>query len=296
MYNQPFQKFYLQSKVIRIILVFVVFSLVLLSCQKGSDKNPAGPDKNNDELVINDQTVSIESDDFSSDLVTMDDNQLLVKGNSSFVGNLKEGSIIVSDYGEGIFRYVEHMDTIGGNVVIDTRPAKLDEVILQGAIEYKATITPDMLQGFSASDTSIHFSKMGDGTVTVSFGNWKVGARNDISIDASTDFSSPVVTFNMIFNNGIQYVEAILEINNTTIVNTEVTKGIVGGWVLKPEWAKFNLPRIPTPVPLLWITPRLQFYVGVDVSINGSFEYTITAETNVQAGILYEDNHISTIS
>ena len=44
-------------------------------------------------------------------------------------------------------------------IVLTTRTARLDEVILQGEITFKAAMTPELMKGFSSSDSGVTMSK-----------------------------------------------------------------------------------------------------------------------------------------
>ena len=284
------------SQKIQVFLFSALGIFIAMSgCQKFEHTNPVDPEYNGQETVINEQTVSLDSATFISNINSINGDSISVKNLAAF-GDIREGSIIISDYGDGVCKYVLDIQEINNDHVLVTRTARLDEVILNGRIEYKAKATPALLNDFSASDSAVTFHKSLNGNTTVTFGNWRTGGNQEISVDAETVFGPPEITFILELHYGTVYLEASILIDNTTTVTTEVMKSVSGGWSWQPKWATFTLAHIETGVPFLWIDARLQFYLGVEANINGAMKNSVTANTNILAGITYSNGTQGAVS
>jgi hypothetical protein len=273
-----------------------IFLILFLCINCGKDDTIVSPTA--PELIINEKVTSQDSLTFKASINAISDSSLTVKKGSALSKDITEGSIIISDYGEGICRYVESITETADALILSTRIARLDEVIKQGRIEYTATLTPELMkQAYNCDD---RFT-IQNGKFVINFGNFKLSAN--FSLEIKTTFDPPTIVFILEIKDGTTYLEASILINNTTSAITEITS-ITGTYERVIKWppkgkeeekssCTIPLPKIPTGVAFLWITPKLQFAIGVDASFNFEVSYETIVNTRVMAGVKYSNKRLT---
>ena len=144
-------------------IAIVISFLFVVFCTNHDNSNPLDPEYDGSApTIINKNTISIDSTTFKASIIDISDNILTLKKSSTLSLSIKRGCIIVSDYGDGVCRYVLNVQESGDALKLSTRVARLDEVIIKGKIDYKAIITPELMKKFSASDSIIPASQSRD--------------------------------------------------------------------------------------------------------------------------------------
>lgn len=277
------------------LLLVVISTMVLMNCTEREHTNPLHPDFKgtaSGDVIINENIVSYDSTSFKESITEITDRSISIKKNSQLSKNIENGSIIISDYDKGVSRYVVNIQDGGNAIILETRTARLDEIILKGRYTYKAIIQPDMFLDFEPSNKNVSLMKSTEGKTKIDFGSWNVGGTDDILINTEIDFGAPEVTFIIEFDYGTTYLEASLNLECTSSIKTEAKSNVYGGWQHTPPWAKISLPPIPIGsalgIPFLDIYPQLDFSLGVKASLKEAIKTEIVANTSVLAGIKYE--------
>jgi len=263
------------------IQLALIFSLLFFnSC---NEEQPVEPDPTPPiETIIADNTAQADSNSFKTGLVSIDSAQIVYSSSNSFTQTLVVGGFIVSDYGEGILRKIETIQTQGGQVVVGTRQARLDEVIIRGRIEFSGPINPEemILESTSQDDFIIEKTKT---DLFVSFPNVTFSGSQNLEINASTKFSNPNLTFILEFDNGVTVFETYLEVTNESSIEVITTSSVNVSGSYMPPWAQFVFPPIPTPI-LVPVIPKLQFGVGGEIGIEQITTSKLSCVTTTKTG------------
>jgi uncharacterized protein (TIGR02145 family) len=244
------------------LLVFISFIILLQSCKK--DVNPITPPE--PDTILAENTIQVSTDEFTSSLISIDSNKVVLNPTSNLANEIKIGGFLVSEYGEGVLRKIINKQTINNQVTLTTRQARLDEVILKGRIYYSGPVDPQSFTLEAASDTSIKIMKTST-DLTVTFQGVRFGGNSNLDINAGTIFKNPKLVFDVEFDNGIKKFESYLEVTNESYIQVNTSNnGIIIGGSFIPPWARFILPPILTPIGIP-IFPKLQFGIGGDINI-----------------------------
>ena len=123
-------------------LSFIFFiSLIIFFQSCSEEENPVEP-PNGNEVIIPETTKSIDSTDYSSNLVNISNDSLTFTFESGFNTkyNPAVSDILVIENGEGLLRKITDIQSSGSQTVITTRQATLEEAIEQGDISLKQNL------------------------------------------------------------------------------------------------------------------------------------------------------------
>ncbi|MCH7772029.1 MAG: hypothetical protein IIA49_13605, partial [Bacteroidetes bacterium] len=195
------------------ILIAVIFSLLLfISC---TEDQPVEPEPTLEETIIAENTAQVDSVSFKTDLVSVDSAQIIYSSSNSFTQSLVVGGFIVSDYGEGILRKIESIQTQGSQVVVGTRQARLDEVLIKGKIEFEGQVPLEGIRIGNNGNKNVSF-KIYDDAIIIAIEDYKPLGNDNIIINAGTSFPAPIIKFYLEIDHGIVDFESSIEIQQDT--------------------------------------------------------------------------------
>lgn len=263
----------------KIFYISLCIVLIIIGCEE--ENNPVVPDPS-PQFVLAENTVQSDSNNFKSDLLSLDSAQIVFNTSSNFAQSLKTNGFIVSDYGKGILRKIESIQIQGSQMIVKTRQARLDEVILEGTIEFSGPINPQEMKLISTSHNNFIIEKT-QVDLFVSFNDITLSGASNLKINASTKFSNPNLTFIIKFKKGVTTFQSYLEVTNESSIKINTTGNVSVSGEYIPPWAEFWLPPIPTPL-IVPVIPKVVFGIGGDVNIEGISTNELTLTTNTKAG------------
>lgn len=283
------------KKKLLLILCSLILSFLIFSCD---EEKPVEPTPTPPETIIADNTAQVDSNNFKMGLVSIDSAQIVYSSSNSFTQTLVVGGYIVSDFGGGILRKIESIQTQGSEVIIGTRHARLDEVILKGTIDFRGTLSPEGMIIVGGSHKNVKLNKK-NGEITIPFRGVDFGV-SDLEINSETSFDPPEFIFRIVLNWGIESFEAGVVISNDSYVEINSTGFVNVTGHYSPPWAQIAFyPGIPTPIPLLHIVPKIKVVFGGEVRFEVASVNRVDASTTISGGITYENgmwNNYSTLN
>ena len=121
------------------LLTFILFVIFFQSCS--DEENPVEPPDGN-VVKIPETTKSVDSTDYSSNLVNISNDSLTFTFQSGFdtIYNPAVNDILVIENGAGLLRKITDIDSLGSTVVLSTQQATLEEAIEEGNISLKQNL------------------------------------------------------------------------------------------------------------------------------------------------------------
>jgi len=121
------------------VIVFTSFGLFFQSCS--DEENPVET-PNENEVRIPETTKSIDSTDYSSNLINISEDSLTFTFQSDFTTKYKTSvnDVLVIANGSGLLRKITDIDSLGNGIVLSTQQATLEDAIEDGNISLKQNL------------------------------------------------------------------------------------------------------------------------------------------------------------
>lgn len=276
------------------IFFLLLIAIVLLNSCKKNDSNPINPAFTEVKIA---ETAVIANTNTVYNLISADSSSLIFNKNASQIQDLKVGSILIVDKGEGFLRKVFAIEQQGSNYKVITENAKLEDVIISGDFEKELILEPGNLNKCQFSNYKIKLEKTND-QFLISFNNLVVGAENGTSviINGQTQFSAPKINIKASYKNGLDALNVTLEINSNTKFALKTDGKMIGGYKITPPWGEFTFTPIlffVGTVPIK-ITPKIKLVFGANVSLDGKVDYNFDSDTKFIGSLIYRNKDLST--
>ena len=129
-------------KKLRSFLALITFISVVIFFQScGEEENPVEP-PNGNQVKIPETTKSVDSTDYSSNLISISYDSLTFTFQSGFTSEYKPAvnDVLVIPNGSGLLRKITDIDSSGSTVVLTTQQATLEDAIEEGNISLKQNL------------------------------------------------------------------------------------------------------------------------------------------------------------
>jgi len=129
-------------KKLRSFLTLITFISVVIFFQScGEEENPVEP-PNGNQVKIPETTKSVDSTDYSSNLISISYDSLTFTFQSGFTSEYKPAvnDVLVIPNGSGLLRKITDIDSSGSTVVLTTQQATLEDAIEEGNISLKQNL------------------------------------------------------------------------------------------------------------------------------------------------------------
>jgi Tol biopolymer transport system component len=222
--------------------------------------------------------------------------------------SLTVGDVIVSDVSanapNGFLRKVLSVSNSGGQVLVTTEQATLEDAIQQGELHVSQTLSPtDVMGGIAAEGVTLKetpegefFIELNDAVLYDDDGDPgttgdQIRADGSITLDPSYEFDFVVHDWQLrelLFTSSVEQTSEL-----------EITAYLfeVG---LDKEKVLATYPFTPIVFWVGWlpvvIQPQLDVVVGVDGSVHAGLATSVTQQATLTAGVTYEDGTWGTIS
>lgn len=249
--------------------------------------NPLPPETTAELLSVSPDGVTYTFDTMTSALAAVAPGEIIVAVPSTAAPN-------------GFLRRVTAINTTGGDVVVQTQPATLEDAIQQGEVIFSRRLTSEglaaqdlapgvTLQPSSAmSPQAAFYLEINDVVIHDDDGN--PGTTNDqVVANGSIEFE-PTLNFSLLIRQGaIEYLQFTVDARETADLEIEARLAAAG---LKKEKLLGDPIHLQTfvvwvgPVPIVF-APVLTFQIGIDGSVHVGVTTGVTQELTASAGVRY---------
>ncbi len=269
---------------ITILAISIITFLFLSSCW---EEKPVEPKPEPiPETIIAENIAQADSNSFKTGLVSIDSAQIIYSSSNSFTQSLVVGGFIVSDYREGILRKIESVQSQGNQVIVVTRQARLDEVILKGKIEFDGQVPLDGIKLGNSTDKNVTY-KISDENIIIAIEDFKPLGNNDIIINAGTSFPAPRIKFRWENDYGVEVFKSTIDIQQDTYLDVKTATGVSWNFETDPPGTPITLLVIPTGILFIDIYVKARFTLTGELSLITESISKVTANTQIEAGFGY---------
>jgi len=272
------------------VIVLVMLLLILTTCKKKAEDPPP----TNDSFVIAPTAKFIVDNDWQSMVKSIDstnytltfDNVLLSKY------SLAQGDLMVSSVGNGLLRKIESITQSGTNVQIQTSQATLVDLIKQGDIDFKTSLSISRIKSIQYNYPGIYLDTVIDKSTDGTLFNWDIDTEIAPQIRLQGSFQ---YTSDFIFQIQIEILEGLKKVKFGFEGTEEFNLAMVAG-------KQFNFSKqltlatvyflpifIPIPVPpfTIVVAPVLDIKLGLDGYANANITTSLSQNFNIETGIQY---------
>lgn len=220
------------------------------------------------------------------------------------LGAVAPGEIIVAAPSaaapNGFLRRVTAINATGGDVVVQTQPATLEDAIQQGEVVFSRRLSPEGLAAqelapgvtlrpsSAVSPQAAFYLEIND--VVIYDGDGNPGTTNDqVLVNGSIEFE-PTLNFDLRIQQGkIEHLQFTVDARETANLEIEAKLAAAG---LKKEKLLGNPIHLQAfvvwvgPVPVVF-APVLTFQIGIDGSVHVGVTTGVTQELTASAGVKY---------
>lgn len=246
--------------------------------------------------------------------ISEDGTEYTFSQSTSALDDLEPGDVMAGDPSTtapyGFLRKVTTVSSTGGQVVIHTEDATLEDAIQAGAVHVNKTLTPnDIMEGAQLQGVSLVADQNTIGQLAFSYTfndvvlydldsnpittNDQVRANGGLTLEPSFDFDLVVRDWRV---EQLSFTSSVKETAELEIVSEY--SGNIPGSLKKKEIASHEFAPILVQIGVLpvWITPVLSVYVGVDGSVHAGMTTSVTQVATLTGGVAYTNGAWAPIS
>jgi len=284
------------------IVLLLSMGLLLFSC--GPQENP-DPDK----VIISENAKVIDDQTWETNMLSIDttDYTITFREDITTAQELNPGDILVSASGNGLLRKIKNITKTkaGSEIVVETEFASLTDLIEEGAIKAEIPLTTDMIESvvfYNATDEVESTQVKGTTSILIDE-TFKVRFYDhdgDLSTTSDQVNGLAKLLCNMIFIFDVDIEGATLKSVDCGLKTEErFYLELVAGLkrTLKDEarvytifFYPISIPVTVTPPIVIVITPKVEFFMGIEGYINASVSWDLTQSFTVDAGMKYRKN------
>ena len=284
-------------------LLIGLFALTLPACDSGGSMSEEPEDPQDDEVVLSEETVVVDSSEASLQQVEGDTLTFDVTGSDR---DFETGSIIAGEQGRGFLRRVKSVEADGNKRVLVTERASLAEAVDQGRLD--TTFSLSGPEGETRNMKAVGKAKnVTCGTVAegIDLDDVSVGSglgTSDVSLEFTNGSASfdPDIDFDVVIDDGIERFR--LAASGDLNFATDVQAGMSGG-VEASGGVSLISCQLPTYTILLGklpvtVTPVLSYEATASVSFeeSGTVSTGLESSNSVTLGAEYAAGSWSPIS
>jgi uncharacterized protein (TIGR02145 family) len=284
------------------IVLLLSMGLLLFSC--GPQENP-----DPDTVIISENAKVIDDQTWETNMLSIDttDYTITFREDITTAQELNPGDILVSASGNGLLRKIKNITKTkaGSEIVVETEFASLTDLIEEGAIKAEIPLTTDMIESvvfYNATDEVESTQVKGTTSILIDE-TFKVRFYDhdgDLSTTSDQVNGLAKLLCNMIFIFDVDIEGATLKSVDCGLKTEErFYLELVAGLkrTLKDEarvytifFYPISIPVTVTPPIVIVITPKVEFFMGIEGYINASVSWDLTQSFTVDAGMKYRKN------
>lgn len=267
-------------------------SLLLLGCAKKTVGPKAEP------AVIIPASTKILDDATQALLTTQPEaDTLRFSSASPQVAALRANDVIVGTAGLGFLKRVLSIQDGGGQVIVVTRPAALNEAIERGALDFTQHLSPASVERVSYLAPGVTMSPAAPGgdefvwqfqNIVIYDGDGNDATVFDQIVAKGEIRLRPDLECHVAFDN-FQLKSMVVKLATHQVNTIEVRTGIGLHARREVELTRFNITPFTVfigPVPVVF-TPEVILYAGVDGRISADIESSVSSTSDYTAGLSY---------
>ncbi|WP_431136941.1 hypothetical protein [Psychroserpens mesophilus] len=286
-------------KKINLYLILFLLSVLIINCESDDNTN----ENNQNDLELTPETIVL-NDENSSNIISMDENEIIFNNQDSVINQIEVNDIIVSGISDnapnGFLKRVTSIDNTNNQVKITATDAKITDAIKNGSVSFNETIDPNDVVSV---DTSGEELNRNSNFVNSEF-SFEINRTFDLDGDSSTvddrikfegdiDFN-PSFEFDIdIINQEVDHFLFKLVFSNTTSLKVEYDYSIEHLGINKTYVLK-TVTLSPTTIwigsfPLV-LTRRVVFVSGIDGEVRAQIIAEASNTYTTELGIEYNQN------
>jgi uncharacterized protein (TIGR02145 family) len=270
--------------------VLASFLFTLTTCKKKEEDPPPS----NEEFVIAPTAKFIVDNDWQSMVESVDSTNYTLTFNKDVISrySLVQGSLIVSSAGNGLLRKIESITQSGNNVTIQTSQATLADLIQQGTIDYKGSLSLSKVKSITYYYPGISLDTVSIKTTDGTLFNWNINTdiAPMIKLQGSLQYTS-----DFILQIDITIFEGLKKVKFGFEGNEEFNLALIAGqqFTLTKEITLFTVHFAPFVIPMgippfaIIVAPVLDIKLGLNGYANGNITTTLSQKFTTGTGIQY---------
>lgn len=277
---------------------------MLAACNGPSGSDPPPPDEDEVEVIIPETTKVIDQATRDSLLEFTEAGTLRFAGMTPQLQALTVGDVVVSEPAAaapfGFLRRVTVIRPEGGELVVETEHATLEEAISQGSLSVQMPLTPDHVESVVTHLEGVSFDIV-PSKITPQDSHRAFRTRFDrVMVDVGGDQVTLNGSYTFIpdfeFDLSIRCCVRVRRLKIAFGYSHEADITLKGAASLTfeeevsiHEWTFKTITFKIGPVPVT-LTPKVEIVLGVDGNLRANTTYTVTQKASLQAGAEYRRN------
>ena len=284
----------MKTKKVFSILISLTFLVTILFTLTTCKKKSEDPPPTNNEFVIAPTAKFIVDNDWQSMVKNIDSTNFTMTFDKGLLSkySLTKGDLMVSSVGNGLLRKIESITQTGNDVKIQTSQATLVDLIQQGDIDFKESLSISKIKsikyyypGISLDTISI---KSTDGTLF----NWDINTEIYPQIRLQGNFQ---YTSDFILQIQISVLQGLKKVKFGFEGTEEFNLALIAGkqFTLNKQITLATVYFVPILIPLpvppfaIVIAPVLDVKLGLDGYANANISTTLAQNFTIETGIQY---------
>jgi len=277
-----------------IISKLCLLTIIIITLTTCSKKGEDPPPPEAAQCIISPKAKFIVDTDWQSKITSIDSSNYTMIVDQDLISkySLVPGDLIVSSVGNGILRKIETITSSGNNLQIQTSQATLVDLIQQGDIDFKTSLTVSKIKSINYYYPGVQLDtisiKSTDGTLF----NWDINTEIYPQIRLQGNFQ---LTNDFIVQIQISILEGLKKVKFGFEGNEEFNLALIAGkqFTIDKEitlaTVYFSPIFIPIPVPpfTIPIVPVLDIKLGLNGYANANISTSLSQNFSIETGLQY---------
>ncbi|MCX6246157.1 MAG: LamG domain-containing protein [Bacteroidetes bacterium] len=279
------------SKLITLTM-FITIILTVVTCKKKEDSNTNTPG-----FVIAPTAKFITDSDWQSMVTSIDSSNYTLTFDKGILSKypLAQGDLIVSSVGNGLLRKIEVFTQSGNNVQVQTSQATLTDLIQEGVIDYKSSLSLSKIKSIKYYYKGIHLDTSNLKSGNDILFNWDFNTEIYPQVTLQGNFQ---YTSDFVFQIDIGILQGLKKVKFGFEGDEDFNLALVAGkqfnfsQEIPLATVSFEPILIPLPVLpyLIVVSPVFDLKLGANGFANASITTSLNQNISVETGVQYLKN------
>lgn len=266
-------------------LLLLLFLALFIGCKKKTIEICDPNDSQNNSYTLTNNVLEV-SNQLNGNIISIDSNSIVFSGTGHPISvNMILISGINVNAPMGYMRKVVSIDSSGGNYVLQTEPASLDEAYEELHVRFSKSF--DLSDTIKSSEPEFGLA-FNDFVLYDQDGNYST-SNDQIRFDGFSKVR-PIFTFDVDLTNGI-FKYGLVELGYEQDLSNSITVGgALAGFSEEINFYTITLAPIQIPSTLLVFIPKIELFIGVNGSVTASITGEYSQNKTVKGFMKYENS------